>query len=168
MRSILIPFTLLLVIGLVVGVVNAFIPRMVWNRVTRGRFHSGLNLEIHMGTIGSVFKAGELAEILNARADVPIVVDFQKSNCKPCIKMAPDLDAMAAKYDGKMKFYKVDADSSKDALRLMKEQGIRAVPTFHVYSAGGRVDTINGARLDEVEESFRSILKKQGVELPEP
>lgn len=52
--------------------------------------------------------------------NIPIVIDFQKSNCRPCIKVAPLLRNLANKYENKVKFYKVDADSSKECLMILK------------------------------------------------
>ena len=48
----------------------------------------------------------------------------------------------------------------------METQGIRSIPTFHIFSGGGQVDVVNGARLNVVEESVRGLLKKARVDLP--
>ena len=78
---------------------------------------------------------------------IPSVIDFQKSGCKPCIKVAPAYEALAKKYEGQANFYKVDADTSKEALGLMKTMGVRSVPTFHVWAAGEKVDSVQGAHV---------------------
>jgi len=87
---------------------------------------------------------------------LPSVIDFQKSKCKPCIRVAPEYEALAEKYKGTARFFKVDADSSAEALALMKANGIRSVPTFQVWKGGELVDSIQGAHLDELEESLVS------------
>ena len=92
---------------------------------------------------------------------IPVIIDFQKSACKPCIKVAPAFEALSKQYEGKAKFYKVDADSSKDALALMKTMGVRSVPTFHIWNAGERIESIQGAHLDEVECTLKRELDKQ-------
>ncbi len=86
------------------------------------------------------------------------IIDFQKSQCKPCIKVAPAYEALAVKYESKAKFYKVDADSSKDALAVLKANGIRSVPTFHVWKNGAFVDSVQGAHVDELEEMINNNL----------
>lgn len=43
---------------------------------------------------------------------------------------------------------------------MMKVQGIRSVPTFHIWNAGVRIDTIQGAHIDEVEAAVEDELKK--------
>jgi len=78
------------------------------------------------------------------------VVDFQKSACKPCIRIAPEFIALSEKYGSSCMFFKVDGDGSKEALALLKANGIRSVPTFHVWVKGQRVDMVQGAHLDEV------------------
>ena len=89
--------------------------------------------------------------------DLPVVIDFQKSKCKPCQKIEPAFVDLSIKYEGKIKFYKVDADTSKEALLLMKNQGVRSVPTFHIWNKGERIDSIQGAHLDELEEILESF-----------
>ena len=99
-------------------------------------------------------------EIVDAssESEFPVVIDFQKSKCGPCIKIAPELEKLSEKYDGKVSFYKIDADASKEALKLMRSQGIRAVPTFHVWYKGEMIDVISGARVNELDDSIRGTL----------
>ena len=48
-------------------------------------------------------------------------------------------------------FLKCIGDSSTDASALMKREGVRSVPSFHLWKNGARIDVVNGARIDEVE-----------------
>jgi len=89
------------------------------------------------------------------------VVDFQKSKCKPCIKVAPLFSSLSEKYSSNVRFYKVDADSSSEALGILKANGIRSVPTFQIWNKGALVDTVQGAHIDEVEEILLGLLGKQ-------
>ena len=59
-----------------------------------------------------------------------------------------------------MQFYKIDADSSTEALAMIKANGIRSVPTFHVWNSGIRVDTVQGAHIDEVEAILKDEIMK--------
>lgn len=95
-----------------------------------------------------------------ATTDRVMIVDFQKSLCKPCKKVAPQFDTLAEKYSDSVSFYKVDADSSKECLALMKHHGIRSVPTFHVYVGSARVDSVRGAHIDLVEDC---IIREQTI-----
>ena len=39
-------------------------------------------------------------------------------------------------------------DSSPDASKLMKREGVRSVPAFHFWKNGEKVDMVNGANMD--------------------
>ena len=50
------------------------------------------------------------AEVLEA--GTPILVDFFATWCGPCKMMAPVLDKLSAKYEGKIAFAKIDVDEN--------------------------------------------------------
>ena len=82
----------------------------------------------------------------------PLIIDYSKSKCRPCMRAAPLYEQLSEKYSDKADFYKVDADSWKEAMALMKKQGIKSVPTFQVWKDGNVVEAIQGSHLDEVEK----------------
>ena len=43
----------------------------------------------------------------------------------------------------------------------MKANGIRSVPTFHIWNKGVRIDSIQGSHLDEVELLIKAELDKK-------
>ena len=94
-----------------------------------------------------------------------VVVDFAKGHCKPCQKTAPLFENLAIKYDGQAIFAKVDADSCPEAKLLLKKLGIKSVPTFQIWVDGSKVDTIQGAHMDELEESIQSTLAKLKIKV---
>lgn len=59
-----------------------------------------------------------------------------------------------------VQFYKIDADTSADALAMLKANGIRSVPTFHIWNGGIRIETVQGAHIDEVEAVLQDEVKK--------
>jgi thioredoxin 1 len=75
-------------------------------------------------------------------ADTPVLVDFWAEWCAPCKMVAPVLDDLAEEYDGKIKFTKVDVDTSPET--AMK-YGIRSIPTLLVFKGGSPVDQVVGA-----------------------
>jgi len=85
------------------------------------------------------------------KSDVPAVVDFTAAWCGPCKAMAPILEKAAARYEGKVKFYKLDVDSCQKTA-----QGYRifSIPTLLVFSGGQikgqSVGLINEKKLDEL------------------
>ena len=56
----------------------------------------------------------------------PAVVDFYADWCPPCKKLAPVMEEVAAEFDGKVDFYKVNVDNAKDVARAY---GISSIPT---------------------------------------
>jgi thioredoxin 1 len=85
------------------------------------------------------------------KSDIPCVVDFTAQWCGPCKAMAPVLEKAAGKYEGKVKFVKLDVDANQKTA-----QGYRifSIPTLLVF-AGGQikgqsVGLINEGRLDEL------------------
>lgn len=58
--------------------------------------------------------------------DIPCVIDFYADWCKPCKMVAPIMDDLAKKYDGKVKIYKIDTDKEK---KLAGVFGIRSIPS---------------------------------------
>ena len=71
-----------------------------------------------------------------------VVVDFFAEWCGPCKMLAPYLEEMATKLEGKASFYKVDVDAEQD---LSQAQNITAMPTIKVFNDGVEVAMIRGA-----------------------
>ena len=75
-------------------------------------------------------------------ADTPVLVDFWAEWCAPCKMVAPVLEDLAAEYDGKIKFTKVDVDTNP---QTAMKYGIRSIPTLLVFKGGSPVDQVVGA-----------------------
>ncbi len=58
--------------------------------------------------------------------DEPCVIDFYADWCKPCKMVAPIMDEMAQKYEGKVKIYKIDTDKEKKLASVFQ---IRSIPS---------------------------------------
>lgn len=83
------------------------------------------------------------------------VVDFQKSKCRPCIKVAPLFIALSETYSENSNFYKVDSDSWPQALSLMRDNGVRSVPTFQIWKDGAKLHSVQGTNLEEIEKFLK-------------
>ena len=75
-------------------------------------------------------------------SDTPVLVDFWAEWCAPCRMIAPIVEELAAEYDGKVKFAKLDVDSNPET--AMK-YGVRSIPTLLVFRGGQPVEQVVGA-----------------------
>ena len=59
--------------------------------------------------------------------EVPAIIDFYADWCGPCKAIAPVLEELSDKYDGKLVIYKIDTDKE---LELSSIFGIQSIPTL--------------------------------------
>jgi thioredoxin len=59
--------------------------------------------------------------------DEPSVIDFYADWCAPCKRVAPIMAEMAKKYNGKVKFYKVNVDKENQLASVFRIRSIPAV-----------------------------------------
>ena len=71
-----------------------------------------------------------------------VVVDFWAEWCGPCKALDPIVKDLAAKYDGKVTFAKVDADANPTKIRAY---GIMGIPTLLFFRDGKLIDQVVGA-----------------------
>ena len=63
----------------------------------------------------------------------PVLVDFWAQWCGPCKAIAPLLDDLAQKYNGKVKIVKLDVDSNP---ATPPKFGVRGIPTLILFKDG--------------------------------
>ncbi|MCH5249005.1 MAG: thioredoxin [Lachnospiraceae bacterium] len=79
-------------------------------------------------------------EVLNS--DMPVFVDFYADWCGPCKMMAPIVEELAKKYDGKVKVGKCNIDEENG---IAARYRIMSIPTMMVFKSGEIKETIVGA-----------------------
>jgi thioredoxin 1 len=65
--------------------------------------------------------------------DTPVLVDFYAEWCGPCKMMAPVLDDLAKKFEGKVIIHKVNVDEESE---LAGQFEVRSIPTMMVFHQG--------------------------------
>jgi thioredoxin 1 len=76
------------------------------------------------------------------KSERPILVDFWATWCAPCRAIAPHVEAIATKFEGKLSVGKMDIDKSQ---RTPTEYEVRSIPTLLLFKGGKVVDQIVGA-----------------------
>ncbi|MCD4773637.1 MAG: thiol reductase thioredoxin [Bacteroidales bacterium] len=61
------------------------------------------------------------------KGETPCVIDFYADWCRPCKMIAPIMEELAVKYDGKVKIFKIDTQKEQDLARIFQIRSIPAV-----------------------------------------
>ncbi len=86
------------------------------------------------------------------RGELPAIVDFYADWCGPCKMVAPVLDKLAKKYDGKLSIYKVDTEAEQELAGMF---GVQSIPTLLFIPKEGEPRVVMGAL---PEKEFERII----------
>ena len=102
-------------------------------------------------------------EVLEASADLPVMVDFWAAWCGPCRMVAPILDKLAKEFAGKIKIAKVDVDANP---RLSQTFRIQSIPNLMIVKNRTIIFNQPGAL---PEPSMRDLVQQAiALQVPPP
>jgi len=91
------------------------------------------------GKVGEVGDHNFEGEVLNS--PIPVLVDFWAPWCAPCRMLAPVIDQVADKYQGKAKVVKLNVDEN---MVTAGKYNIRGIPTLLLFMEGNIKEQIVG------------------------
>jgi thioredoxin 1 len=85
--------------------------------------------------VAEVSDANWASEVLGS--DRPVLVDFWAAWCGPCRMLAPTVESIAEKYQGRAKVVKLNVDENPETPGTY---GIRGIPTLILFNRGQEVE----------------------------
>ena len=92
-------------------------------------------------------------------SDRPVVVDFYADWCMPCRQLGPEIEALSERWDGRVRFAKLDVDRAPE---LAQQYGVLSIPTVVLFEEGKVKARTMGAKPGS------QVALELGLEGPEP
>ena len=104
-------------------------------------------------------EASFMADVIEASAEVPVIVDFWATWCGPCKTLGPMLEKAVTEAKGKVKMVKIDVDAEQRLAGALAQQGLplQSIPTVVGFVDGRPVDMFQGA---VPESQIKDFIKK--------
>ena len=83
-----------------------------------------------------------MADVIEASAEIPVIVDFWAPWCGPCKQLGPALEAAVTAAKGKVRMVKINVDENP---AISAELRIQSIPTVYAFFEGKPVDGFQGA-----------------------
>lgn len=88
----------------------------------------------------------------------PTVVDFYATWCGPCKQLAPILEKLETKYQGRVAFMRIDVDEQSDLAQAFQ---VESIPTLFFITPAGVVDASIGLTSEsELDAQIQAMLAR--------
>lgn len=85
-----------------------------------------------------------------------VLIDFFAEWCMPCVMMGPVVDELSEKFEGKIKFGKVNIEDNQ---ALAQKFGVRSIPNFILFKDGEVKERFVGAMsAEDFEEKLKAVI----------
>ena len=103
-----------------------------------------------------------VADVIQASAQMPVIVDFWAPWCGPCKQLTPLLEKLVREARGAVRLVKINVDENQD---LAGQLRVQSVPTVYAFKGGRPFDAFAGAL---PESQLRTFMQKltAGLETP--
>lgn len=90
-------------------------------------------------------------------SDAPVIVDFYADWCGPCKQITPAMEALSEKWEGMVRFAKVDIDAHPE---IARGYNISSIPAVLRFEKGEVTNWCLGAKPAHVMESELRLTKR--------
>ncbi len=91
------------------------------------------------------------ADVLDASAKVPVIVDFWAPWCGPCKQLGPTIEKLVRQAGGLVRLVKINIDENQD---LATQMQIQSIPAVFAFKDGRPVDGFAGAQPESQIRAF--------------